>query len=441
VPAQHPERSAGAVPRWKRPAGGASPLRIVLLYLAVGIAWIAFSDQAVDLLVPDPGLHHAVQTVKGALYVLVTAALLYHLIGRGEKGLRALGSELRSTIESMEDGVLVVDQRTRIVEANRAALELLGVSSKEELLGPLQEWGRRFELRDADGTLVPLERYATVRALAGERVPAYDAILRRADGRDVWIGISAAPVATSGRRPRLAVAILRDVSETKRVEAMRDEFLASAAHELKTPLAVIKAYAQLVQKRAPGEAAALSVVDRQVDRMNRLVEHLLDLSRLESGGPELRAERFDLARLAAEAAESLRKQAPRHTIRVDGGGDVPVVADRDRIGRVMTSLLDNAVRYSPDGGSIEASVERSGGEAVFTVRDRGLGIAPERQARVFERFYRAHAGAPEDPGGLGVALGLSREIVARHGGRMWFESEPGRGSTFHFSLPLAGGAE
>ena len=119
----------------------------------------------------------------------------------------------------------------------------------------------------------------------------------------------------------------------------------------------------------------------------------------------------------------------------------PVLGDRDRIGRVLTCLVDNAVRFSPSGGDVEALVEADGGEVRVAVRDHGLGIPEDRQAHVFERYYRAHAGTPEDYGGLGLGLEMSREIVRRHGGRMWFESAAGAGSTFHFSLPLAQEAE
>ena len=114
-----------------------------------------------------------------------------------------------------------------------------------------------------------------------------------------------------------------------------------------------------------------------------------------------------------------------------------VLADRERIGQVVASLFENAVRFSPRGGDVEAEVTRRDAHAVVSVRDHGLGIPHERQSRIFERFYRAHAGTDQDYGGLGIGLDVSREIVARHGGRIWFESAPGEGSTFSFSLPLA----
>ncbi len=407
------------------------------IYAVLGVAWIAFSDRAVRLLVSDPDLRTTVQTAKGSAFVLVTAAILFFLVRRSERGLRALGAEVRATVDSMGDAVLIVDATPRVVEANRAALQLLGAASKEEALGPLAEWGRRWQFRSADGEPIPLERYATVRALAGETNVRYDAILRRSDGQDVFISVSAAPVERPRGRP-LAVAVLRDVSPARRLDEAREEFLATAAHEFKTPLAVIKAYAQLMAKREPAEGQALAVIQRQVDRLSRLVQHLLDTSRLRLDSGEVTHERFDLAALAGEVIERMRSIAPRHELRLASSGPATVLADRDRIARVIASLVENGVRFSPAGGAVETRIEIGRGEATLSVRDGGLGIPQERQARVFERYYRAHAGTPEDPGGLGLGLDVSREIVQRHGGRIWFESSPGEGSTFHFSLPLAG---
>jgi signal transduction histidine kinase len=377
------------------------------------------------------------QTAKGIVFVAVTSAMLYALIGRRERGLRTRGAEIRATIESMADAVLVVDTRAQIVEVNQAAAELLRVGSRTELLQPLAEWGQRFQLRYLDGSPVPLERFATIRALAGARVPAYDAIVRAADGRDVFLSVTASPVRVPGGRTELAVAVLRDVSAARRLDELRDEFLSTAAHEFKTPLAVIKAYAQLLQKRDPAEAEALVVIQRQVDRLNRLVQHLLDTTRLRlDGGREGQLQRFDLGALADEVIQKMRASAPGHDITVSWVA-APVHADRDRIARVITSLVDNAIRFSPAGGPVSAQVAARDGEAIFSIEDHGLGIPAERQARIFERFYRAHAGTPQDYGGLGLGLDMSREIVARHRGRMWFESTPGTGSTFHFSVPLA----
>jgi two-component system, OmpR family, phosphate regulon sensor histidine kinase PhoR len=295
----------------------------------------------------------------------------------------------------------------------------------------------RFQLRTISGAPLDRTRLASRRALEGERVAGYEAIARRRDGRDVFLSISASPVVVGPGGARLAVTILRDVSAARRLEELRDEFLSTAAHELKTPLAVIKAYAQLLQKRDPAEAQGLVVIQRQVDRLNRLVQHLLDATRIRLDSAEAHSERFDLGAIAQQVVERVRPSAPAHALSVRCAAPVPIVADRERIERVVTSLVENAVRFSPAGGPIAARVEARDGQAIFSVEDRGLGIPPERQARIFERFYRAHAGTAQDYGGLGLGLELSREIVVRHGGRRWFESEAGEGSTFFFSLPLA----
>lgn len=412
----------------------------MIVYAVVGLLWIAFSDAAVERLVDDPAVRASMQTFKGAVYVLVTSALLFELIRRSDLGLRMFGAEVRATVDSMLDAVLVVDAEHRIVETNRAAVELLGLDGKDELLVPLEAWGRRFELRYPDGTPVPFPRYASVRALAGERVAAYDAVLRRADGRDVFVSVTAAPVRGAGRRLGLAVAVLRDVSAARRLDQMREEFLATAAHEFKTPLAVIKAHAQLMERREPPDPEGFTVIQRQVERLDRLIEHLLDTSRLRLRAGEGRRDTFDLVALAGEVVERTRQVAPGHLLGVASSGPAVVAADRDRIERVLTSLVDNAIRFSPHGGAVAIEVAVGAEEATVSVSDRGLGIPPERQARIFERYYRAHAGTPQDYGGLGLGLDMSREIVLQHGGRMWFESAPGVGSTFHFSLPLAPGS-
>jgi two-component system, OmpR family, phosphate regulon sensor histidine kinase PhoR len=417
--------------RWIPPA----PPRIVAIYAVLGLAWIAFSDRLVEL-VPDAGARAAIQTAKGSAFVVVTAAVLYLLIRRNDLGLRALSAEVRATVDSIGDAVILVDDGARVIEANRATLLLLGAASKEAVLGPLAEWAVRWKVRSLDGEPAPIERLASVRALAGEKTARYDAIIRRADGADVFVSVIASPVERPHGRP-LAVTVLRDVSPARHLEEAREEFLASAAHEFKTPLAVIKAYAQLMAKREPAETRALSVIQRQVDRLTLLVQHLLDASRLRLDAGEGRLERFDLASLGREVVQQMRTGTSRHELSLAATAAVPVRGDREGIARVITSLVENGIRFSPAGGPVEMRIETDGVEAIVSVRDRGLGIPPERQGRVFERYYRAHAGTAEDPGGLGVGLDASRATVQRHGGRMWFESAPGEGSVFHFTLPLA----
>jgi signal transduction histidine kinase len=183
-------------------------------------------------------------------------------------------------------------------------------------------------------------------------------------------------------------------------------------------------------KRGQGDRSALDAIARQVDRLTHIVQQLLDVSRLRAGGRALRRERFDLGDLAAEVIGRVRGESRVELLRE---GAAAVLADRDRIGQVVANLVENALEFSARGGAVEAAVQRRDGDAVLTVRQRGGEDAP---GRPFERFQRARA-APTERGGLGLGLDVSREIVARHGGKIWFESGAGRGPAFSFSLPLA----
>jgi PAS domain S-box-containing protein len=422
-------------PRFTPAASRWTPLRIVLLYVVLGVLWILFSDRLVANFVGDP--HGAtVQSAKGALYVFTTAALLYLLIERNRSRLETRDRQLRAVLDSMVDAVFVCDRECGILDANAAGAALLGVAPTPEHPFAMADYVRTSNVRHPDGRQVRLEETAAARALRGETVNGYELLMRDAQGRDLFVSLSAAAVRSRDGAPAFAVVVMRDISEVKRFEGMREEFLSTAAHELKTPLAVVKAYAQLMHKRSQGDPGALAAITRQADRLNRIVHQLLEISRFRIGGGELRRERFDLGQLAHDVALRLQAEAGGRIV-VERGSGAPVVADRERIGQVVANLVENALRFSPHGGAVQASVERRDGEAVLSVRDQGVGIPSERQARVFERFYRAHAGTAQDYGGLGLGLDVSREIVARHGGRIWFQSEPGSGSTFSFSLPLA----
>ena len=418
-----------------RPRRAAS-LFIVVPFVVSGLLWVALSTRAIEAWFPDPQLQDALRTLADVAFVLFSGVILFALISRSEERLRRFGEELRATLDSLDDGVLVVGASGRIVEINRAVMELTGIQRKEEHLVQAGEWARRVNLRHRDGSPVTPEQLSTLQALRGEHPGPYDAVLRRTDGDDLPLSITAAPVFDRSGRPRLAVAVLRDTSEALRLSQTREELLATAAHELKTPLSVIKAHAQLLLRRAEPEPG-LQVIVRQVDRLTRLVQQILDASRLRLDNVELRWERVDLAEAAAVVVTELGPRPGGHPVTFEGRGGAWVRADRDRITRVITALVDNALRFSPTDSAVEVRVGVRGGETIFSVLDHGVGIPPERQDRVFERFYRAHASTPDDRGGLGVGLDACREIVARHGGRMWFQSEPGTGSTFLFALPLS----
>lgn len=219
--------------------------------------------------------------------------------------------------------------------------------------------------------------------------------------------------------------------------SVRSAFLAAASHELRTPLAAAKAQTQLAIRRTeaqhPGIARSLLVIERQIDRMTKLVEDLLDVSRLEAQRLSLERAPVELGALAREVVERLQPLSPRHPISLEAAPAV-VHADRDRLEQVLTNLIANAVRYSPLGGPVDVSVRGADDGATLTVRDRGIGVPRDQHAVIFERFGRAH-GAKY--GGLGLGLTITHGIVGEHGGRIWVESAgvPGEGSAFYVWLP------
>jgi len=221
----------------------------------------------------------------------------------------------------------------------------------------------------------------------------------------------------------------------------KDVFLADVIHEFKTPLAAAKAQAQLAlhqlgDRRAdPTTARSLRLISQQIDRLNRMVGDLLEASRLESGTVELQTSQFDLSALLEEMRIRMQPLGDRHPIRISAPEKLLISADKDRIEQVLANLISNAIRYSPEGGSIDVEARIEGDVVHIPIRDQGLGIPKEHQQIIFERFGRAHG---TGFGGLGLGLAISKGIVERHGGKIWVESSgrPGEGSVFHLQLPL-----
>jgi signal transduction histidine kinase len=180
----------------------------------------------------------------------------------------------------------------------------------------------------------------------------------------------------------------------------------------------------------------LEAINRGSDRIDRIVGDLLEISLLHAGPLKLETERINLAELIEQVADRMALLTIKHNIRLVKAEPIVVQGDRDRIEQVLMNLIDNAIKYSPKGGEIDLAVSVRDREAVVSVADSGVGIPREKQTNVFQRFYSAHTSTPYDYGGMGVGLYISKEIIARHGGRMWFDSEEGKGSTFYFSLPL-----
>jgi signal transduction histidine kinase len=241
----------------------------------------------------------------------------------------------------------------------------------------------------------------------------------------------------------LATAFNRMSEELDHLEQSRRDLVANVSHELKTPIAAIRAHLEnLLDGVEQPDPATLGVMLAQVERLGRLVDQLLDLSRLESGEVPLRIEALPLQPLVDDLISEIDVALPGRGVRVrnDVPADLPALsADRERVHQVLFNLVDNAVRFTPDGGSVTISARRRNGSVEVAVADTGAGIEAEHLPRLFERFYRADAARTRGEGGTGIGLAIARSVVEAHGGRISAESEPGRGSVFTFDLPAADG--
>ncbi|HEX6291524.1 MAG TPA: GAF domain-containing protein [Herpetosiphonaceae bacterium] len=355
---------------------------------------------------------------------------------------RAKAAELEAVISQMGEGVIITDRHGKIVLINRYAATLHGIS---ELDVAPDEYSAAYHLLRLDGTAYPsLELPLSRAVLYGETVTNAEWKIRRADGSEVIASGGASPIIGPDGAQLGAVLVLRDVTQRRQIEAEKDQFLSIVSHELKTPLTSIRGLNDLARRRllrgaAPEEVLRnLEGVSQQVLRMEGLIADLLDIRRLETGALPLLFSPLDLTILAREAGERAQSMTERHTIEVRTAPSAAmfVSADRTRLEQVLDNMLSNAIKYSPEGGTITLALTREAGQALMRVSDQGIGIPETGRERLFERFYRGANVVASEYGGLGIGLALSREIVTRHGGTLTLESTSARGSTFLIRLPL-----
>src|SRR5215217_6220867 len=308
---------------------------------------------------------------------------------------------------------------------NRGAERLYGYTA-EEMIG--QSIARIFPPERIDEFRDFMDRLSR-----GERISHHDAVRIAKDGRRVDISVSVSPVADSAGRIVCAATIAQDISERKRMEATQRDFLAMVSHDLRSPLTVVRASAQLLQRRGEYREATVETILDYADRMARLIDDLADLVRLDEGHLPLQRERLDLVALARQCAAAAEKQSARHAVRIEEPDTAICGAwDRVRLGQVVENLLGNALKHGAEQGEVVVRVEKRAGEALISVQDFGPGIDPDHMPHLFDRFYRANTRSS----GLGLGLYISRILVEAHGGRIWVESRPGQGSTFTIALPL-----
>lgn len=263
---------------------------------------------------------------------------------------------------------------------------------------------------------------------------------RLKDGSYRWLHDELKLTYDADSRPLEMVGYLADITARKEVDRLKDELISTVSHELRTPLTTLRGFVELLLARdfpPEKERQFLGIVDQETLRLTRLIDDFLDIQRIESGCQEYRFESLDVLPLLRDMAELFLKSDHKHTICVDAPAGLPLVrADGERIRQVLENLISNALKFSPAGGEILLRARQVGNEIEISVTDPGIGIPAEEIPKLFSKFYRVERpGMPRFPG-TGLGLALVREIVQKHGGRVWAESELGRGSTFHFTLPV-----
>lgn len=345
---------------------------------------------------------------------------------------------LQGIIGRLPQGVIVLDREGQIALANSAAERLLGTT----LPVGVKLYSLPVTRLKPDGQPYRLDELPLTRSLLGETCYGVEIGVKQPDARIVHTLCSSAPLYDAKGRIVAAVSIFQDITELRELDRLKDEFLSIASHELKNPLTVLKGYVQILlrsgQRSANSrEARILAVIDQEVNRLSRLNNLMLDVSRIQLGGLRLDRRAMDLVALTRKLVASFQGVSRRH--RFSFQTEVETLEgnwDQTRIEQVVANLVDNAVKYSPGGGDIAVGIRVVAGQVEVAVRDQGVGIPRDEQDRVFGKFYRSQARATAHAAGLGLGLYVCQEIIRAHGGQMWLQSEPGQGSTFHFSLPL-----
>ncbi len=334
--------------------------------------------------------------------------------------LRSEQAASAALVESMLEGVIAADGRGRITTANAAARRMLGYEH-DEGLPALQALFRSKAAREVVESV-----------LGGEMVKD-----RQLELDGMILLVNARPLGDDG-----AVMVLHDLTEIRRLETVRRDFVANVSHELKTPLTSISGYAETLLADAPDAETShrfLEIIVSNARRMQRLVDDLLDLSRIESGRWQPEPETVDVGAAVREVwaalADRAAAQGARITIDVGPGAET-VEADADAVRQVLTNLIDNSLRYTGRDGTITVRSRRDGRKVELSVADDGVGIASEHLPRIFERFYRADPSRSREEGGTGLGLSIVKHLVEAHGGKVSAESEMGRGTRIVCVLPV-----
>ncbi|HEX4716450.1 MAG TPA: PAS domain-containing sensor histidine kinase [Ktedonobacteraceae bacterium] len=349
---------------------------------------------------------------------------------RTEEALRQSQERIRALIDSNIIGIVSVEGEEEVlVEANEAFLHMTGYTQEDVRSKTLN----RVKITPPEQAHL-FERARQEVTARGQHTPLETEVVCQ-DGSRLPVLVGSV---LFQEHPRQTISFTLDNSARKELEQRKDAFISMASHELKTPLTALKLQTSLLQRQLAKQgipASALSSMEGQINKVTRLVDELLDVSKIQVGRLEYLQETVDLEALLQEITETMQQSSPSHRIVVRGTVRTSLIGDPDRLGQVFINLLSNAIKYSPDAETVEMDLDASEEAVTIQVQDHGLGIPREQRDKIFERFYRASGPKQKAIPGLGMGLYIVAEIVKRHGGTITVESTVGEGSTFTVTLP------
>lgn len=347
---------------------------------------------------------------------------------------------LAVTLSSMGDAVIAVDAENRITLFNKTAEQLAGWRFEEVHHKPVDEIIRIINEQTKKPADSPIDRVLESREI--ESGTGNDALIART-GRECPIAATAAPIQKNDGTMTGIVMVLRDVSQQREIDRMKSDFISSVSHELRTPLTSIKAYTETMlddpNMAQQTRQEFLQIINEESDRLTDLINGILDISKVEAGTIEIIRKPINVASVAKRAAESLEYLAGKKKIRLqtDIEEHLPeLLGDENKIYSMITNLINNAIKFTPENGTVSVSAKLVNKELVVKVSDTGMGIPKDDLHKIFGRFYRVHRPGKQIQG-TGLGLAIVKEIVIKHEGRIDVESELEKGSTFTIYLPVA----
>ena len=436
-----------SIPQMLASVGGGKPFKAKLIVRSEPVRYIE------SVYFP---LRNAENKISGIIGIYRDVSELEEKSQKLENQLRNTESEKnrwQAIFDNVEESIVITDKDGKVLQANPATEIISGL----DLTGVIgHDFSKVFPLKNSQG--VPLtDDFSPGKTVLTTKEPIeyLEAKVENPDGREVWLGLSVTPthLEDGNQKNDQVVFIIRDISRIKEIDQAKSDFVSMASHELRTPLTVINGYLSLFLSGDLGNIddpnlahykKVFTQIQKSTERLNKLVEDLLNVSRIEQGRLQLTLEKMNLSLLIEDVVGEMKEHAASrgHKLKYNPPTvtflELPLLikGDHSKIKQVLINLIDNAIKYTKEGGLIEISLKRDRQEAIVSVKDNGLGIPKNLLPRIFEKFQRLEGSYVKDTVGTGLGLYIVKEILKAHGGRIWINSQVGKGSTFSFSLPL-----